>query len=132
MNVTRACFVPVPRNFKLLDELERGEKGQGDMSCSFGLKNADDLFLTEWNGTILGPPSSVREILISPQYRGFGLTLLLFFPCNSPEILLLLPVIPQKCAVASHTRTGFTCCQSLQGLITQTSRRLLDSIAKLT
>lgn len=47
--------VIVPRNFKLLEELERSEKGQGDMSISFGLVKSDDTFLTEWNGGILGP-----------------------------------------------------------------------------
>lgn len=47
--------VIVPRNFKLLEELEKSEKGQGDMSISFGLVDSGDTFLTEWNGGILGP-----------------------------------------------------------------------------
>ena len=48
--------VIVPRNFKLLEELEASEKGSGDMSISMGLVNSDDIFLTEWNASILGPP----------------------------------------------------------------------------
>jgi DNA topoisomerase-2/ubiquitin-conjugating enzyme E2 variant len=47
--------VIVPRNFKLLEELERSEKGHGDMSISFGLVDSGDTFLTDWNGGILGP-----------------------------------------------------------------------------
>lgn len=47
--------VVVPRNFKLLEELERSEKGHGEMSISFGLADPGDTFLTEWNGGILGP-----------------------------------------------------------------------------
>jgi hypothetical protein len=47
--------VIVPRNFKLLEELERSEKGLGDMSISFGLVDSGDTFLTNWNGGILGP-----------------------------------------------------------------------------
>jgi ubiquitin-conjugating enzyme E2 variant len=50
--------VVVPRNFKLLEELEASEKGTGDMSISMGLCNGDDIFLTEWNGSILGPQST--------------------------------------------------------------------------
>lgn len=45
----------MPRNFKLLEELESSEKGHGDMSISYGLEQADDIFLTNWIGTILGP-----------------------------------------------------------------------------
>ncbi|XTI88611.1 UBC-like protein [Cenococcum geophilum] len=67
----------VPRNFRLLEELEKGEKGLGAEACSYGLDNGDDLLMSDWNGTILGPPhaSSVHEnriyslkIHCGPQY----------------------------------------------------------------
>ena len=47
--------VIIPRNFKLLEELENSEKGHGDMSISFGLVDSGDTFLSDWNGGILGP-----------------------------------------------------------------------------
>ena len=53
--------VIIPRNFKLLEELEHVEKGHGDMNVSYGLADQDDIFLTEWNGSILGPPGTVHE-----------------------------------------------------------------------
>ncbi|ATZ46237.1 Bcmms2 [Botrytis cinerea B05.10] len=51
----------VPRNFRLLEELEKGEKGLGADACSYGLTDGDDLYMSNWNGTILGPPHSVHE-----------------------------------------------------------------------
>jgi len=53
--------VVIPRNFKLLEELESSEKGLGDMSVSMGLVNNDDIFLTEWNASILGPQGSIHD-----------------------------------------------------------------------
>lgn len=38
-----------------MEELEKGEKGIGDGSCSYGLEDGDDVLMSNWNGTIIGP-----------------------------------------------------------------------------
>ncbi|GET87009.1 ubiquitin-conjugating enzyme-like protein [Leishmania tarentolae] len=58
-------MVEVPRNFRLLEELETGEKGTGsNQNVSVGLRDTDDIFFHYWNGTIVGPPSSTFEYRI--------------------------------------------------------------------
>lgn len=38
-----------------MEELERGEKGIGDGSVSYGMDDADDIYMRSWTGTIIGP-----------------------------------------------------------------------------
>ncbi len=42
------------RKFRLIDEFEKGEKGK-DPTISYGLMDANDRNLQNWNAMIMGP-----------------------------------------------------------------------------
>ncbi|KEG15013.1 ubiquitin-conjugating enzyme-like [Trypanosoma grayi] len=55
-------MVEVPRNFRLLEELENGEKALGsNQNVSVGINGTDDIYLHNWNGTIVGPLGTTFE-----------------------------------------------------------------------
>uniref|UniRef100_A0A7S2GWN6 UBC core domain-containing protein n=1 Tax=Alexandrium andersonii TaxID=327968 RepID=A0A7S2GWN6_9DINO len=80
--------VVVPRSFRLLNELERGEKSERASNLSWGLARDDDMFLTEWNGTIFGPIDTAfdnriysLQLTCGPQY-----------PDAPPEVKFTSPI----------------------------------------
>ncbi|EIN09473.1 UBC-like protein [Punctularia strigosozonata HHB-11173 SS5] len=101
----------VPRNFRLLEELEKGEKGIGDGSCSYGLEdNGDDMTMSDWNGTIIGPGHTVHEnriyslkIYCGPEYPDRPPTIQFLSRVNLPFVNQTDgKVDPSKLPVLAH------------------------------
>jgi len=97
--------VIVPRNFKLLEELERSEKGLGEMSISYGLVDPGDTFMTEWNGGILAYDGRFFELKIT---------------CSSEY-----PAAPPKVRFVS--RINMTCVDQTTGEVIQSKLAVMRS-----
>ena len=79
-------------------------------ACSYGLDEGDDLLMTNWNGTILGPPHVCRNIRLFDPIRLVQKT--------------------KKVLYRACTRIAYTLSKSIADLTTPTHRQTLPSLAK--
>lgn len=95
----------VPRNFRLLEELEKGEKGLGAEACSYGLEDSEDLLMSNWNGTILGPPHVSPRLQLHPnsKYAVKVPRCLYHEPCIEGHMEGLKTTTPWRCCRLENT-----------------------------
>eukprot|EP00640_Fibrocapsa_japonica_P007757 CAMPEP_0113941150 /NCGR_PEP_ID=MMETSP1339-20121228/7135_1 /TAXON_ID=94617 /ORGANISM="Fibrocapsa japonica" /LENGTH=154 /DNA_ID=CAMNT_0000945215 /DNA_START=33 /DNA_END=498 /DNA_ORIENTATION=- /assembly_acc=CAM_ASM_000762 len=102
--------IVVPRNFKLLEELEASEKGLGDLTVSFGLVDPEDIFLTNWNGSIFGPPGTHHDNRIYELHIHCGDN----YPDQVPDVRFV-------------SKINMTCVDQNNGRVNRADYRLLAS-----
>ncbi|KAI3975094.1 hypothetical protein MKX01_026209, partial [Papaver californicum] len=56
-----------PRNYSLIEELQRGEIGIGDGTISYKMDDGDDIYMRSWTGTIIGPHN--LKLLCGKDYQ---------------------------------------------------------------
>ncbi|KAK8498145.1 hypothetical protein V6N13_025008 [Hibiscus sabdariffa] len=105
--------VVVPRNFRLLEELECGEKGIGDGTVSYGMDDGDGIYMRSWTGTIIGPHNIVHE--------GRIYQLKLFCDKDYPE---------KPPSVRFHSRINMTCVNHETGVREYTMEGILTQLKK--
>nr|VDD11287.1 unnamed protein product [Brassica rapa] len=102
--------VVVPRNFRLLEELERGEKGIGDGTVSYGMDDGDDIYMRSWTGTIIAPHNVLISLSfsLSTVHEGRIYQLKLFCDKDYPE---------KPPTVRFHSRINMTCVNHETGVV---------------
>eukprot|EP00967_Tisochrysis_lutea_P041919 scaffold50433_cov38-Tisochrysis_lutea.AAC.1 len=110
--------VVIPRNFVLLEELEKAEKGATDMAISYGLIMPDDISLSDWQCTIIGPQNSAVDnrvlnlvVRCGPNYPNEAPEALFQTKVNYPFVVTLdraaptsLQIVEQHAACAHAAR----------------------------
>lgn len=90
--------VVIPRGFRLLDELEKGQKAERAQHVSWGLLKDDDMSLSEWSATIFGPIDTAFDNRIFSLHIICGPA----YPDEPPSVKFTTP-IHMNCIEADGT-----------------------------
>ncbi|KAL0227498.1 hypothetical protein RCL1_003642 [Eukaryota sp. TZLM3-RCL] len=118
----------IPRNFRLLEELEKGEKGQTNGFVSYGLDGGDRT-LTNWSGMIIGPDNTAfagrfyeLSIVCGPNYPNAPPTLKFKSKINMNCVDSSGNVIVSQVPVLSNWNNSYTIEAVLESIRVQMTK----------
>ena len=120
----------VMRRFRLMEELDAGEKNKGDPTISYGLDKPDDRDLRTWNGMIVGP----MDTTFDNRFYSIRITCGDYYPKKPPTVQFAtkinLPFVNQQNGLVMNTFSYIKNWQescNIQGILTSLKKEMINN-----
>ena len=120
----------VERRFRLMEELEAGEKNKGDPTISYGLDKPEDRDLKTWNGMIVGP----MDTTFDNRFYSIVIECSAYYPKKAPSVVFTtkinLPFVNQQNGVVNNSFSyikNWNESHNLQGILSTIKKEMINN-----